>query len=69
MHMVLSLVPRDQWTAQKVAFWAYYIYFVNYSGSAQSLSQRPIIKPSIWCLQEKRNEFRNESSNFRCGLG
>jgi len=50
MHMVLSLVPRDQWTAQKIAFWAYYIYFVNYSGSAQSLSQRPIIKPSIWCL-------------------
>jgi len=50
MNVVLSLVQRDQWTAQKIRFWTYYNCFVVYSGSAQNLHLCAINKSSIWCL-------------------
>ena len=55
MNVVLSLVRRDQLTAQRIPFWTYDICFVVYSGSAQNLSPCPTIKSSIWCLEEKWN--------------
>jgi len=41
MIVVLSVVRRDQWTAQKIPFWSYYICCVVCSGSAQNLSPCP----------------------------
>jgi len=41
MNVVLSLVRSDQWTAQKIWLWTYYICFVVYSGSAQTLPHVP----------------------------
>jgi len=50
MNVVLSLMRRDQWTAQKIPFRTCYICFVVYSNSAQNLTPCLIIKSSIWCL-------------------
>jgi len=57
MNVVLSLMQRDQWTAQKIRFWTYRycICFVVYSGSAQNLPLCPINKSSIWRLEAKLN--------------
>jgi len=55
MNVVLSLVRGGEWTAEKIPFWTYYICFVVYSGSAQNLPPSPIIRSSIWCLEEKWN--------------
>jgi len=55
MNVVLLLIRKDQWTAQEILFLAYHIRFVIYSGSAQNLPPCPIIKTSIWCLEEKWN--------------
>jgi len=43
--------------------------FVIYSGSAQNLPPCPIIKSSIWCLEEKSNYLYQERviPRFRCG--
>jgi len=55
MNVTLLLIRRDQWTAQDIPFLSYRIFFVVYSGSAQNLPPCPIIKSSIWCLEEKWN--------------
>jgi len=54
---------------KKIPFWTYYICFVVYSGSAQNLPPRPIIKSSIWCLEEKWNSFRSWLPRFRSVVG
>jgi len=59
VNVVLSLVRSGQWFAQTIPFWTYYICCVVYSGSAVNLLPCPIIKSSIWCLEEKRNSFRS----------
>jgi len=52
MNVVSSVVQKINELLKKVPFWIYYIYFVVYSGSAQNLPPCPIIKSSIWCLEE-----------------
>jgi len=53
MNAVLSLMRRDQWTAQNNSVLDLLHLFVAYSGSSQKLSPCPTIKSSIWCLEEK----------------
>jgi len=37
MNVVLSLMRIDQWPAQKIPFWTWYVCFVVYSDSAKYL--------------------------------